>query len=290
VDSYDESAFELDIKRWISLFPLARIRAEHKGKWGPDQGEFITSPYDLAVVEQLRDEVAAVADLGPSVPTDVFTFCLGEPERRDVTKIGGLPYRPLEKPWPMTSDGVPFTFIAQFNFSDSHDLIGETPAEILLLFARDEMMLNNDPESLLWEWQPPIFERLVTKEQIPPPAWQFVTCYGVRHRSIDYVDETDVFEQHKIRRDWEVARFHGTKIGGLPGAVFRYFEYVRGKLLCTLGSIQYEPDRPYPFVNHPAPLSLSDLHRPDLTLIWGDLGIICIFIDDRGQLTWLVYW
>lgn len=83
-------------------------------------GERITSPHDIAVVEQLRAKAFAGGrcDPGRAIPTDVFVFSLGEPARREVTKVGGLPYRPAADPWPTHPSGRSMTFIGQLCFAD----------------------------------------------------------------------------------------------------------------------------------------------------------------------------
>src|SRR5690348_4565406 len=52
----------------------------------------ITSPVHLAIFEQLREEMRAGLTLDDGVPVDLFVWNIGEPPRREMTKIGGLPY------------------------------------------------------------------------------------------------------------------------------------------------------------------------------------------------------
>ena len=75
----------------------------------------------------------------------------GEPTDRHVTKIGGLPYRPAKMPWPTGQDGTPMSFLAQINFANSKDLVGELPGDVLLVFTPDS---DGFIESLSFEWQP----------------------------------------------------------------------------------------------------------------------------------------
>ena len=39
---------------------------------------------------------------------------MGEPAKPYLTKIGGVPYRPSDEPWPGQDDEDPMTFFAQF--------------------------------------------------------------------------------------------------------------------------------------------------------------------------------
>ena len=68
------------------------------------------------------------------MPTDIFLLNLGEPEQRAVTKVGGLPYRAAGKPWPIAQSGAPMTFLTQFCFVDSRDLVPPLPGDMLLVF------------------------------------------------------------------------------------------------------------------------------------------------------------
>jgi Domain of unknown function (DUF1963) len=117
-------------------------------------GEMVTSPYDLFAVETLRDRL----DLrkGQALPTDVFVFGKGEAPRRDGTKVSGLPYWPVGRAWPNDSEGVPYRFLAQFNFADSHDLVGDLPGEVLLVFVGEEGAdwCAVDPPAVHFEWLP----------------------------------------------------------------------------------------------------------------------------------------
>ena len=268
----NEDDYTLNLAHWTQLFALQSRRDQENNSVGSleIEGGPISTLYDLVLLEQTREEIAQFEDLGESVPTDVFIYGLGEPTRRDVTKIGGLPYRPAEKPWPRTHDGIDYTFIAQFNFSHSHDIVGSTPGEVLLLFAKDNVMANNDSESLIWEWQPANLNCLITHQEIPQPSWEFVTCYGVRHRSLDYRDADEQFGRWISDGACYFGRFEGTKIGGLPGAFYGEADDATKRLLCTVGSVQFAPDKRYPAINHPDCISLKDIHRPELTLTWGD--------------------
>src|SRR5437763_6988865 len=103
---------KFDLEHWISVFPLLPNRST----WNA-----VVSPSDVAIVEQIRRKAGGPAILGPNLPTDVFVLAKGEPKRRDVTKVGGLPYRPADLKWPERPDQVPFTFLAQFHFGKSRD-------------------------------------------------------------------------------------------------------------------------------------------------------------------------
>ena len=68
----------------------------------------------------------------------------GAPEC-SVTKVAGLPYRAAGLPWPLTDDGRPMTFLAQFCFEESRDLVGKLPGDVLLIFAEDRQAVLRQP-------------------------------------------------------------------------------------------------------------------------------------------------
>ena len=88
----------------------------------------------------------------------------GEPQRRDVTKIGGLPYRPTSAKWPTDSTGDPLTFVAQFDFLHSMDIVGNLPGELLLVFAETKY---DQIESLHFEWWNRRAFKLISDRDIP---------------------------------------------------------------------------------------------------------------------------
>jgi hypothetical protein len=161
--------------------------------------------------------------------TDQVFFVPDEPEERSVTKVAGLPYRAAGVPWPLTHDGKPMTFLAQFCFADSKDLVGKLPGDVLLIFAAGETSyLPPDPydNSLVFEWYP-----LGLRDLIPPPAiplteWMLQPHFGILRRTGD---------------DSLVGNPQGeTKIGGEP-AWIQADEDPGGRFLCELGRLQSVP-------------------------------------------------
>lgn len=114
-------------------------------------GEDISSPFDLYSIETLRDRHQL--RISEAFSTDVFVWAEGEPARREITKVGGLPYCPTSEPWPSTKKGKPYEFIAQFNFQDSLELHPDLPADVVLvLFAKDGENWKYEPNTILPTW------------------------------------------------------------------------------------------------------------------------------------------
>ncbi|MEM7227474.1 MAG: DUF1963 domain-containing protein, partial [Planctomycetota bacterium] len=74
---------------------------------------------------------------------------MAEPEKPYLTKLGGVPHRESKKRWPMNRDGQPCTFVAQFCFADSRDIIStKLRGDVLLMF-----LPGPDPaEEPVFEW------------------------------------------------------------------------------------------------------------------------------------------
>ena len=290
----------LDIDRWVKQFPHP-----------PEEGGFgclITGPADIAHVVQLRSKaLVGTSDLA-AVPCDIFVFAQGEPMRRDVTKVNGVPYRPAALPWPVTVDGEPMTFLAQFRFTESADLTGKLPGDILLVFISDDDLYPFDQpqETLRFEWYPLGLDALVSADQCPPPRWRFAHCYGFRYRTVDYTDPRaePLFMRvipSEARRSTPddllvrpLCRLDGMKIGGAPlwfdgetSTTGPDWETISGRFLCSLASIEPELDEPYSWVNHPEAIGFDErTFKDDMLLFCLNAFILNFFIDEDGHITW----
>lgn len=289
----------LDIDRWIRQFPLDGLPPKQRC------GTTITGPAHIAQVEQLRAAALSGATDLPSTKCDIFVFAEGEPPRRDVTKVNGPPYRPAQRPWPTSADGDPMTFLAQFRFTESRDLVGQTPGDLLLVFATDDSLFPFDQpqETLLFEWYRLGLDDLVSAEGCPPPRWRFAHCHGVRHRTVDYpgLDAEKFFlrvvpreARHDVPDDLVVRPLcclDGMKIGGAPlwydSGEGPDWEPILGKFLCSISTISPELREPFPWINHAAPIPF------DAATVTQDMLLFCLngfilnfFIDDSGRISW----
>ena len=140
---------------------------------------------------------------------------------------------------------------------------------------------------------------------MPPPAWKFAKCFGIRHRTVDYVNEPqaapafakvlprDSYEFFPDGRSFELAvvSLQHTKIGGapmwyqlddpeIPAAPWRF--------LCSLAYIGPSFDSPYPWANWPTPLGLKEVNwaAGDQVLYWFDGSVLYFFINDQGEVAW----
>jgi hypothetical protein len=260
----------------------------------------IVSAYHLSMVEQTRAERQISDHSLNSLPVDAFVWALGEPEHRHATKIGGVPYRPTGALWPTIARddepnekcrkriGEPMTFLAQFCFAGSRDIFPDLPGDVLLIFAEDDQFSR--PEALHFEWQSLGIGNLVEAANVPEPDWQFVTCFGYRHRTCDYVS-AELASGDRGRAGEHVHILGCTKIGGAPFLIQPPFERREepeswpGRLLAQLSSISPGTDHYYPWVNREEPFEVKEITR-DMQLNLCDDGFLYVFISPDGSLTW----
>jgi len=247
------------------------------------EGELITSPHDLFCVETLRDRLDL--RVGRSLSVDVFVFGKGEPPRQDCTQVGGNPYWPSNRAWPINDKGNPYRFLAQVNFADSKDLFADLPGELLLLFVGegDEWLWEPDPIHLEWVTLGSVPLSEIDRALVAEKAGPF---FGAIFRSADYPDAEDKANESEVGQGYNLPILNGTKIGGVPHLI-QGGEEVSGQFLCQLGSIQAAPRVPYPWVNHPAPVGLerdqNGIYGDENCIVFGDMGSIYIFRDGDGN-------
>lgn len=301
----------LDIDLSISITSLAKLRAT-----GAEISVMLpSSPSDMALVEQLREEADQYLSRFARVPTDAIVWQAGESERREVTKIGGIPYREADKLWPLGFSGTPLNFVAQICFADSRDLYPSLPGDVLLIFAggRNKLSLVNDTpfyeidwgNSLVFEWISIGNFPLITAAEIPQMPWQLMPCYGILHRTWDYVVPPDITPLESVE---DILVLDGSKLGGIcPWILER--DYVRldretgipGTYLCTLSSVNPHIYLPYTHPITPTSQSMSRVnmnedwkrrravelaeweHLHSLAFTIADSGLLNFFLDNSGR-------
>lgn len=270
---------ELDLDAAAKLFADTVTKEELSG-------EFVTSAWDVYAVETLRE--CHTLRAGSSVPTDIFVFGKGEPDNPSCTKVGGRPFWPRGRDWPTTADGSPCFFLAQFNFSDSLDIVGNNlPGDLLLLLTDSEEDWQFEEKELSFEWISASItpDSDLSVRSTVGPAGPF---FGVVHRSADYPEASEAASVLKISQSYNLPVFSGTKIGGVPQFI-QGGRRADGSFLCQLGSIQAAPGVPYPWVNRTEHLDLqfneNGIHGNNNCAVFGDMGAIYIFIDKAGKVS-----
>lgn len=284
---------QLNIAHWRQVYSVARMRAE-----GQKPDDFnITGPRSIAVIEQLREETFAMLPGIERVPTDIFILSLGEPDQRAVTKISGLPYRAAGKPWPTAPSGIPMTFVAQFCFADSRDLVPPLPGDLLLIFIEGKGWGYGQKAGYDWIWgygdhrdSAVTFEwvslgdfPLVTQEEIPETPWKLTPFYGTIYRTWDYPN-ADGFAYPEVA-EHIATELEAMKIGGVYPSPWIPQDDL-GNYLCTLNSI-FCQEPSYPFLNVLKPLSAEEWRlSANEPLQIGDMGLMNIFLAADGSIRW----
>lgn len=288
----------LVLDEWVKRFPLDRMNEDS------DLARFLTGPLPVAYIEQARSEVVkAGGDLGRAVPVDLCVWKLGDTRQRDVTKIGGVPYWPATEPWPTSGDGEPFTFIAQFCFADSKDILPRLPGDILCVLAA-----ASDYQVIELRWFKLGVGALTPVEQVPAPRWTIHPCHAVLHRTAEHPEaKSELFERYPYPFSLWARKFtDGSKMGGLwqlrgelpnPAAiedakvrasVEESWKRVRRRektFICQLGSVQ--PTKRQPFIDVEKREHLVRSHAENFLMI-ADVGGYDFFYE--GEQTDAEWW
>ena len=196
----------LDLETWIQRFPLSALGDDYRS------GGNLSGPASIAYIEQIRRQVTASGgQLGEPVPVDLCVWNLGDSNRRDVTKIGGVPYWPATERWPTFGGGKPYTFVAQFCFADSRDIVPNLPGDMLVILAR-----TTNYQNLKLRWFKNTSDELTPAAEIPPSRWTIQPCHATLHRANEYPQaDYEVFDEYPFPLNVWAARFlDGSKIGG----------------------------------------------------------------------------
>jgi hypothetical protein len=275
-------------------------------------GEIIVGPRDLVIREILVDRYLRtnIPDLDQKArPTTVFLWELGEgpPEyKRRGTRIGGTPWWPADKPWPLDSNGVPLRFVAQIDFGVEHSLDIKLPGELLSIFVSETTEYWAEHFDFFWH-NPVQGMELLKPEQVPSPKTQdyiFGPFFGHPYMTYDYelydwrspdewmkhlidqAEERDLLETIMSSVGWPelVPVMQATKIGGIPHFIQGFMpgsEHCEWALswtfLCTLSSVNLTSERPAPqglLVNQSFFLPQID------DFLLGDVGQMYLWLDE----------
>lgn len=262
----------LDLAHWLQELPLSKLRVPGREL---DVSE-VNGPRDIVIIEQLRAQID-ISLRGKPVPTDVCIWSMGEPLNPAATKIGGTPYRPTSAPWPTAKDGSPMALLAQFNFTDSLDVLAPIPpdalpGDILLVFTiGPDLYLDCDPQKEdTWtlEWH-----RIVPNyAHSPAPRVHDLTpTFATLHRTMDYPDS---------QVDDNLNIIMATKFGGIPPYI-QDDPDLPGVSLCTLASIN-PCVKHWPLLNVPVNPKGECYLGPNLLML-GDVGAAYFNLDRKGQ-------
>jgi len=139
---------EIDINYWKEKYPLAELK-----KCGASPGT-IDGIKPLVMNIAVQEEYSDAYEKLEKLPVDIFMWRHGTPQKSYLTKIGGVPHRPNNEPWPVDEVGHPFTFLCQFCFLDSKGTLPfSIPEDVMLIFIKGKDALY-DSDEIKIEWWP----------------------------------------------------------------------------------------------------------------------------------------
>ena len=276
-------------------------------------GNTIGSPFHIYSIETIRKRLEFEGH--PSLPTDVFVWGEGEPEKPYLTKIGGLPYLPKDVPWPKDADGQAYIFVMQICFVDSKDIVPvPVPGDVLLMFVKHDGWDGGDlqcydPDDLHFQWikitdQPTWDQQSMNENGFRSIEMSF---FGVIHRTRDYEQSDEInrkLDEAKSRnqfaqffRSYWIPAMSGTKIGGIPFYIQNGLDdddetFDDTTYICQFVSLQFVPEVPFPLCNREKMLGLGfknddSIYAKGKSLMIGDLGSIYFFMKPDGAIVWL---
>lgn len=269
-----------------------RVGAFAPDQWGNRALGAIIGPRDACHLVHLRKLAAAYIDFGPPKPSDVFILGIGEPPYRDWTKIGGLPFWPRGRAWPHSDRDLPLPFLAQFDFRDSKDIVGDLPADILLLFGD-----KRSPSKVVAKWQSSKYSGPLVQPEDMPIAPTSPCFYGVRWRTESFPHarlpkELILEDGSRVLEPWTVCEVVGMQIGPAP-YLPPQDQDVREthRIMCSLCAFYPQPEIPWQFINRPEPLNEREAQDLmfELTEFEGyhymrGRAVVCVVMGSSGEL------
>ncbi len=261
------------------------------GASGPEGGGIlyvrdVIGPRQACRIHWAQRMLSDVIPLGQPKQVDFFVLSVGESPERSGTKIGGLPWWPRKRAWPLSDQQKPLPFIAQFNFRKSLDIVGELPGDVLLLFG-DQCR----PSTLGVSWQSlDCNSPLVDANDIPDNS-AIPRFFGSRWRTEIFPDAQCPLEPVALRdgtivkEPWFACRPMGMQIGAGPLSSGCFDgNPKRHRIIASLTSLFPILGSRHPFLNRSQPVQKSEVDT--LTLPLTDIrdadgfGVVGILWDE----------
>jgi hypothetical protein len=243
----------------------------------------VTAPAHFAKLHRDRNSCALFnADLA-TVPATAYVFGRGNGIDVSGTRVGGIPCRSKERPWPTHPAGFEYTFLAQFNFSRTVLRSAGLPGDILLVFT-----LDDDYADLVFEWT------ALDDSGDGPAGAREIAQNGhvvIPEYFCQEVDIVDFATEGVTDHPSGLIRVHATKVGGLPHLrrpVARpkcAWKNTHGNLfLCSLTSVEPPSDLAWPWINRKEPLTPDEAELTRFNI--GDCFSIHFFLNNEGDVVY----
>jgi hypothetical protein len=287
---------------------------ELRSRFRPDESHYlphlmIRSPGSLLFREQLLGEINF--DLSRLAPRtcvmSVFGPGMVDNDDRFTTRIGGVPFWLNRLPWPTTTDGRDYLFLAQLDFRVV-TWPEQLPGDILVIHehpdhAQVEHTGKNHVERgfrMTWLKSSDASEAasvaaLSDANRIRlTPAYYSIPVVCTDYKFVeDTVSDLDSSEIDALNEHAEVLTLHGTKIGGhSPFSSDNWRQDFPDPsslvFLCSVGSIVAD-SRTQSLASWLPEKNLPDVEQEDLLFM--DDGVLTILYDKGrpDQLSWIMY-
>ena len=279
---------EVDFERWSSLFPLRSFvdsdAADGELDLSEVDGSIITGPNELCEIELVRRAYAERTGLGTPVPVDIFVWSVDPPARPFLTKLGGVPHREADEPWP-TFGETPATFVGQFCFADSSAIVSKRlPGDVMLVFFKDDTSYWEE-DGVQLEWSSLELADPITEADCPKPGFHVPSLSGHIHRTHAFPDAWELFYEAGHGQSFYFAASQSTKIGRETFFIQHDPRWPGGskERFCALSSVhprRYPPGAKWPFIG-------AETMPDDGPWKWmmGDVGCMYFLIDRRGRIS-----
>ena len=229
------------------------------------------------------------------MPIDVFLWRIAPPDHPYLTKLGGVPHREGNKPWPTNSEGEPYTFVGQFCFLDSLDLVSDLIKGDVLLVFMEEDGTANPPSGIHLEWSNVELNVPTKSENCPPPSFMVPELSGVIYRCFDYPDSRAIFQKEGHKKPYFLDYIYATSI--CRETCFIQIDQTRpdGALFCKLCHLPRHLSnfkQKWPFVDLEElndSENILDPYNSDwgkYTMSFDDAGCIYFFAEASGNVAW----
>jgi hypothetical protein len=294
---------QFNVADWISVFPYDSLfrndfpkhfdttPADSPLDLRKPSGTIISTPKDLVQTIQIREVVSKKHKLLETSKSDVFVWGAGAGPKPYLTKIGGIPYRPRELPWP-NKKGQPYQFVFQIYFGDSKDIIKEpVPGDVMVVFGNGEDFWGGKQDDILIEWHK-VDEKvtLFESKDVPKPSFYIPELYGCICRIPEYAQSMAAFDLEGHSESYLLDTVQATKIGTetrwIQGNEMKEGEH----LLCVFSGPGMSRN-PWPVVNvkdFPFDKDFKGYagYQGKLCFELADAGCIYFIRDPKGGIRW----
>ncbi|MCK5943928.1 MAG: DUF1963 domain-containing protein [Planctomycetes bacterium] len=216
------------------------------------------------------------------VAADIFLWGLVPDAKRGASRIGGIPHMARGDAWP-NSGGEPSKFWCQIAFSDSRDIVGETPSDLLLVFRNYQIPARCEG-AFEFRWVEAVEgEDLWTASDVPDGCCRARSLDAVRVRDVDFCEDLeDPIEAQSVAP--------AIKVGGMPllgQGLSDDWPPSRCKYIAQIVTLMPRVAVSYPMIGHPAPLNEGEVWLPEYNFFESELRV-AIYLCPDGRLTTFV--